>query len=346
MTTLAGRIEDLTRAYVPAMAVFAAVDLGLFDALAEPTTIAALAVRLAATEDGVARLCRALAALGLVELAGTQVAAVPEARTLLARSGAASLADVVHHHHRQLLPPLLHLADAVRTGRPQHAAWPFAITPVAGAPYDELARHPSEVAAMVAAMDHDSATVGTAIAGMIDLRDARLLADVGCGGGAVARELLRALPGLRVASFDRGAACEVARARSQAAGLAERHTVADRDARDGIPITGADAVLLSAILADFPAGERLEILRQARAALRPGGRVLISETLLDRDRRGPPKAALLSLLTLAVTTGDQLSGDQLHAELAEAGFIDTTTHPGTPRDLVVAVRPSEDRTTA
>jgi hypothetical protein len=38
--------------------------------------------------------------------------------------------------------------------------------------------------------------------------------------------------------------------------------------------------------------------------------------------------------------------DQLHAELAEAGFIDATTHPGTPRDLVVAVRPSEERTTA
>ena len=70
MTTLAGRIEDLTRAYVPAMAVFAAVDLGLFDALAEPTTITALAVRLAATEDGVARRWRALAALGLAALAG------------------------------------------------------------------------------------------------------------------------------------------------------------------------------------------------------------------------------------------------------------------------------------
>ncbi|MGN6104505.1 MAG: methyltransferase, partial [Kofleriaceae bacterium] len=239
-------------------------------------------------------------------------------------------------HRDQILPPMVRLAEAVRTGRPQHAAWPFARAPIAGAPYDELAKHPDQQRALMVAMDHGSIGVGAAIARAVDLSAARLLVDLGCGGGVVARELLRALPALRIESFDLGAACAVARERSAAEGLAARHTIADGDVRQGVPTRGADAVLLSAILADFPRDERIAILRRARAVLRPGGLVLVSETLLDDDRNGPPRAALLSRLSRAATLGAQLSAAQRVPELEQAGFTEVRVHRGAPRDLIVA----------
>jgi len=338
MTAIARQIEDLARAYAPGMAVFAAVELGVFDALASPATIPALAAAIHATEDGTARLCNALVALGFVRISDGVVSAVPDAHAALTRESPTSLVPLVQHHHRQVMPPLARLAEAIRTGTPQHHAWPFATAPVEPAPYDELARHPAELRALGAAMDHDSTGAGDAIARALDLRDARHLVDVGCGGGVVARELLRALPELRITSFDRGETCIVARERTAAAGFASRHTIEDRDALRGFGVEGADVVVLSAILADFPPHDRAALLTHAAHALRPGGRIVISETLLDDDRRGPPKAALLSLLTLAITRGDQFSSAQLHAELAAAQFTNIVTRRGSPRDLVVGVR--------
>lgn len=322
------------------MVVFGAVELGLFEALDTPRSSAELARRLGATVDGTERLCRALCGMGFVELDGDVVSVPPSVRAVLGRGGEHSRVDVLWHHQRQLLPTLLRLSDAVRSGRPQHRAWPFASEEVADAPYDELVRHPGEVRAFLGAMDRASVGVGASIAAAWDLRGARTMIDVGGGGGVVARELLALLPDLVVHTVDLGVACVVARERSAAAGFGERHIVHDADARAPLPIENADVVLLSAILADFPREERATILANARRALRQDGAVLISETLLDADRRGPPKAAFLSLLMLAALRGDQLSGQDLVAELGDAGFVGARVVKGEPRDLVVARVPT------
>ena len=91
-------------------------------------------------------------------------------------------------------------------------------------------------------------------------------------------------------------------------------------------------------MADWAADERAIILRHAYSVLRPGGLLLISETLLDDDRRGPMKPAMLSLFMLIGMRGDQLSGPELLAELDAAGFTSPTIHRGGQRDLVVARR--------
>jgi phospholipid N-methyltransferase len=331
--TLAKQIDDLAAGYLPAMALFAAVELGVFDALDEtPCSFSELASRIDASLDGTTRLCRALAALGLLELEGETVRAVPEAKQHLTGDAVAML----KLHRRHLLHPLMRLPQAVRTGQSQHSAWPFASIPAAANPYDELARHPAELKTLALAMDHASAGVGTAIARSIDLSQARLLVDLGGGAGVVARELLAALPQLHIHSFDHEVACGIARERSIAAGLGERHVLEVGDVRDGVPVHHADAVLLSAVLADFPVTERLAILRRARATLRTGGMVLVSETLLDEGRTSPPRAALLSLVMLAAARGDQLSGAQLAAELVAAGFVRPRIHRDTSRDLVIA----------
>ncbi len=337
---VAASLLSTATAYLPSLVLHAAVELGLVDALDEPRTAEDVARIVGATPDGVERLCRALVALGVLEREGTRYRAPTEVRAALSRDGEGSIARVIHHHHAQVAPLMARLADAVRTGRPQHAAWPFASPEPADHAYAELARHPDEHESFLEAMDRSSEGVGRAIAATVDLSRVGRLVDLGCGGGGVARELLEALPGLVVESFDVPEACARARARSVAAGLGDRHLVRAGDLLVGVDATGADVALLSAILADWSPAERARILDGARRALRPGGLLLVSETLLDDDRTGPPSAALLSLVMLVAMRGDQLSAADLRRELEAAGFGEVTVHRGGPRDLVTARAPA------
>jgi len=337
--TLAASLERLATGYIPAAVLFAAAELGVFDALDEPLTSQQLAARIGASTDGMQRLCRALAQMGLLVDDCDGYRATDMVRAVLSSKGKSSIAAVLRHHHRHIAPLLARLDDAVRTATPQHAAWAFSRSAPASIPYFELARNPTEYTLFLEGMEHSSRGVGEALAKAIDWSGIRQLVDFGCGGGIVARELLHALPHLQIESHDLAIACSFARGRSEVEGLLERHTIREGDLLAGIETTNADAVLLSAILADWHKDERATILRHAYQALRPGGILLISETLLDDDRRGPLEPAILSLVMLVGMRGDQLSGHELMLELETVGFHAPLVHRMSPRDLVVAKRP-------
>lgn len=330
------RIEETASGYVGATILFAAVELGLFDALDEPAAVADLAAKLAVTPDGLRRLCRALAGMGLLDMVDDRVQATTEAREALRENGLGW--SLSRHHQRQVLPLFLRLPEAIRSGETQEAAWPFAHSPKAPSAYEELVRHPAELATFLTAMDRSSRGVGAALVPLLRERDVKRLVDLGCGGGAVAREILAAMPELSIESFDIAPACAFASERSRAAGLGDRHRVLPGDLLAGTGARDADAVLLSAILADWSEPERKRILAGAHETLRPGGHLFVSETLLDDDRSGPLGPAILSLVMLLAMRGDQLSGAELKREVEGAGFEDVRVIRGRPRDLVVAAK--------
>jgi SAM-dependent methyltransferase len=102
---------------------------------------------------------------------------------------------------------------------------------------------------------------------------------------------------------------------------------------------GYDLVLLTNFLHHFdpPTCERL--LAKCRAALVPGGRVVLVEFVPDDDRSGPPDAVRFSLVMLATTPGgDAYTFAEYRAMLERAGFRDVVLHelPPTPARVVVA----------
>lgn len=100
-------------------------------------------------------------------------------------------------------------------------------------------------------------------------------------------------------------------------------------------------MLLSGILADFDVAGCREILANADRLLRPGGVLLVSETLLDDTRTGPLLPALLSLLMLAAMPGDSFTLGELSSRLEGAGFVvERHVPPAGPgrRDLLVCRR--------
>ncbi|NUO49609.1 MAG: methyltransferase domain-containing protein [Polyangiaceae bacterium] len=331
---LASRLLGIATGYLPAHILFAAVELRLFDALDVPRTLEEITARTGGTPNGIFRLCAALGTMGLVSVEGGRVAASPEAFLALRSEG--SVAPIILHHQRQVAPLFAGLGAAARTGLAQHARWQFARSPVAETSYAELARHPEEIDRFLAAMERSSAGVGTAIARDLHDLGVRRIVDLGCGGGVVAREILTEMPDAVVLSFDLDRMADIARKRSALAGLASRHIVATGDIVAGVGARDADAVLLSAVLADFDDDERRHILEGARTNLKPGGWLVISETLLDEDRLGPPDAVMLSLVMLVAMRGDQLSADELTSLLEASGFSEIRIRRGAPRDLIVA----------
>ncbi len=102
-----------------------------------------------------------------------------------------------------------------------------------------------------------------------------------------------------------------------------------------------DWVLLPNFLHHFDASSCTAILRRARAALSPGGRVAIVEWVPNEDRISPPAPALFAMTMLLTTpSGSTYTAGELAAMLTDAGFgaPEVTPLVPTPLTLVVARR--------
>jgi hypothetical protein len=338
-----GHIEQLAGGYMLSFVLFSAVELGLFKYLAEGSLdTLSLAKTTGASVSGIARLCGALCALGLLQRDEGGCFSAPEAvLASLDERRDGSLVPVLRYHQTLLSPLMARLTGAVRTALPQHAAWSFASPDAVNRhAYEELRRHPEEYALFLQAMDLFSHGVGTEIAKMVDLSAARRLVDLGGGSGRIAREILLAVPGLQLEMVDVPLACEQARREASALGLDARFRATPADLL-ALPssIEPADVVLLSAILADWSPADRTQILAGAAALLRPGGLLLVSETLLAEDRTGPATPAILSLVMLVAMQGDGFTLSEISSILRGAGF--TSIQHCAPyregsRDLLIA----------
>lgn len=319
---LAGSVDRILDTQVVGAVLAAAVELGLPAAIAQPTAASDVARSRGLPLDGVERVLCALTALGLAIRGGDgRFVATRESLAVLGSDASPSSRTRSIRFRSNFVSPVLgRLAIAVRSSAPQHGAWPFVGREVSDCSYEELQKHPEALRVFLDAMDEDARGNGTRLAGMLELGPADRVIDGGCGGGALARELLTAIPDLRVESFDLESAALAAKERSERAGLAARHRIATGDLRHTWPFRDATVVVLAGVLSDFAAAARREVLRRAAEAARADARLVLCERLLTNQGTSPPAAALLSLVLLAGTEGGQLHRDEVRGLLAEGGW--------------------------
>jgi precorrin-6B methylase 2 len=317
-----GELRDLTFGFRAARAVMAAVSVGAIERLASGECGAAeLAQGCGLHPRGAEALLAALAALGVCREAGGRFGLTRAARRVLVGTGDLSRRSVVLHDlwHFGLWA---RLEASLRSGAPvaDRTGDPFFSDPaVLGAFFPNFTR----------AMEETGREAAARLARELPLAGSERVLDLGGGGGGFAAALARAHPKLEAVVFELPPVAREAERVLAAAGLEERVEVrAGSFLADALDPSGRgfDLALLSRVLMGLGDGDAAALLSRARAALRPGGRVVVHEFRRGEGAAGRV-AALLDLDMLLLTGGAVRAPESLVALLEQAGFAGAAQRP-------------------
>lgn len=264
-------------------------------------------------------LITACASIGLLERRDGRYVNSALAEDFLVPGKAYHFGGWVHMLDRRLYPAWGRLTEAVRTNRP--TSW----NP------DEQAHifdseDPELLALFWEAMHSLSTLTARELGAHVDLSASASLLDVGGGSAAYDIELCRRYPNLRATVFDLPQVCDIASSKIVAAGYENRIAVASGDfLTDPELPAGHDVVLLSMIMHDWTQEQDKALLRKCFAALPSGGRIVISELLVNDEKTGPAPAALMSLNMLVETVGRNYTAAEYEQWLLATGFVDVRT---------------------
>lgn len=311
---------DLCAGFVYAQVLQACVRLDLFRILDEaPRSAAELAPRLALSESATERLLGAAAALDLVERrSGGRYGLAMLGAALLGNPGVGAM--IAHHDllYGDLADPLALLRGENRpTALSGYWAYATAEQPAAAPP--------AEVAAYSALMAQSQHFVADDILAAYDFSQHRRILDIGGGEGAFLCRVAAQTAAPALMLFDLPAVAERARLRFAAEGLSLRAEVAGGDMyRDPLP-GGADLATLVRVLHDHDDAAVRALLRRVRAALVPGGTLLIAEPMAGSPETRRMAEAYFAFYLLAMGSGRARSPEELTVFLLEAGFTDIRT---------------------
>ena len=179
--------------------------------------------------------------------------------------------------------------------------------------------------------------VHAAVTEAYDFSGARVVMDVGGGHGALLTSVLDEYPHLSGMLFDREAVIAGAPQRLAQSGVAERVQAIGGDFFMPLP-SGADTVLLSAVIHDWADAQAAAILRRVVEAMPPNGRVLIIENVIpEGDEAHPGK--LIDLEMLLMTGGRERTGTEFSVLLDAAGLrIERVLPTAVSVSIIEAVR--------
>ena len=303
---------DLCAGYVYAQVLAACVELQVFEILQDgPLTASDLAGRLSLPPDPTERLLMAAVSLKLLERRSG-------GRFGLGMLGAASLgnpgiAAMVRHGailYRDLADPVSLLRRG-GGGTALAAFWPYAAgADVQADSVDPYTRLMSASLPLVAQQVLDAYSFARH----------RSLLDIGGGDGSFLTAVAERTPGLRLALLDLPPVAALAQARFDRDGLRDRAVAIGGNAlTDALP-AGHDSISLIRVIHDHDDGPALAILRSARAALAPGGTLVLAEPMSGAAGAGPVGDAYFSFYLMAMGSGRPRTATALTALLIEAGF--------------------------
>ncbi len=157
-----------------------------------------------------------------------------------------------------------------------------------------------------------------AIVQAYDFSSAQTIVDVGGGQGSLLETILRAYPAARGILFDRPQVIEQVSQDGLLDNLVGRVTLVSGDFFAAVP-AGADLYLLKQIIHDWGDPECIQILSNCRAALNPGGRVLVLDELVGPGHQ-TPIAALVDLQLMLLQKSSKRTEEAHFPLFAAAGL--------------------------
>lgn len=326
---------QIIAAYRLTQAVYAAVELGLPDLLAdEPLPAEELARRTGAHPLALYRLLRALTSIEVLrsEAHGFALASLGEWLRTDIEGSVAPIARLFGRERMWL--GWGRLAESVMTGQPSMG------------PRSErsfLDRHladPEAGAIFDAAMTAMTAGHAPAVIEAYDFSPCSRIVDVGGGRGTLLAAILKANPGSRGVLFDLPPVIAAARPFINGEGLADRCELIGGDCFAGVPADG-DLYVMKAVIHDWDDTRSVTILNNCRRAMRSTGRLLVVDRVLPESIEASERLcemAFSDLNMLVLAGGRERTATEFQTLFRSAGFHLLRVVPTTlPYSLVEGV---------
>jgi len=328
-------ILDLLEAFRRSKTLFAAVSLGVFDALESgPNSSGELARTLKLDAGALERLLDACVGLQLLKRQGSFYENALAATVYLRKQSPSRMTGYLNYSNEILWKMWGNLEDAVREGTnrwQQTFGWDGPI-------FSSFFKTEASMREFLMGMHGQGLLSSPEVVAAFDLSRFHRLVDLGGATGHLTIAACEHYPNLRGVVFD-----------LPATGILAREIVADSPAADRIEVIAGDFFVddlpegdiyaLGRILHDWPEAKGLDLLKRIYDQLPSCGALLIAEKLLDADKSGPRWALMQNLGMLLYTEGKERTLDEYKALLNQAGFteVDGAITP-TPLDAVLAVK--------
>ncbi|KAI7808611.1 probable bifunctional dTTP/UTP pyrophosphatase/methyltransferase protein isoform X2 [Triplophysa rosa] len=310
-------IMNLIDGFKASKTLFTAAKLKVFDLLnsSNGLTLEEVASQINASVFGTERLLDAAVSLGLLEKVKQQdvYRNTEEARRFLVSDSPLSLHGYILHCNDMVWPLFSHLESAVREGTSQHER---AFGKMNKDMFQDVYYSQDDIKMRFMKAMHSIVKVtGKDVAMAFDLSSFKTACDIGGCTGAMAYELTEVHPGLLVTVFDLPRVIEMRR-HFQSRAHTDRVTfVAGDFFKDDLP--QADLYILARILHDWSDEKVHVLLNKVSQVCTPGCGLLVSEILLDEERRRPSRALFQAL---SMTEGKQRSAGEYSDLLEKHGF--------------------------
>jgi hypothetical protein len=311
VTSPAEQIIRLGFGFAVSQALHVVIDLRIADQLVGgEVQICDLARQTDSDPGALYRIMRLLAAEGVFHEASPRGFVLTDVGATLCSGEPRSPRDLIRMLNQESYLAFARLSHSVRTGKP-------VFSDVFGKPrFDWLAEHPEQAAIFQNAMISLSQGANEAVAETYDFGRFASLVDVGGGHGILLSAVLSRHHHLVGLLFDLPSAIDAAR--SCAGDLPPRTSYVTGSFFDFVP-AGADVYVLKKVIHDWPDAEAIKILRNCRAAMNQGGRILIAETIVSEENNVEP-IKFIDAQMLVVTGGVERTVEQYSKLLARAGL--------------------------
>jgi acetylserotonin O-methyltransferase len=329
-------ILDLLEAFRRSKTMFAAVSLGIFDALdTRPQSLAALAQRLNLNADALERLLDACVGLQLLNRQGDLYENTPVAATYLCKKSPSHFNGYLNYSNEYLWKLWANLEDAIREGTnrwQQTFGWDGPI-------FSSFFRTEDAKREFLMGMHAQGLLSSPHVVAAFDLSRFERLVDLGGATGHLAIAACQRYSNLRAVVFDLPEAGALAREVVGASPTADQIDVMGGDFFvDTLP--EGDLYSVGRILHDWAENKVLALLKRVFDRLPSGGALLIAEKLLNEEKTGPRWAQMQNLGMLLYTEGKERTLTEYKRLLTQVGFTDVKgSVTPTPLDAVLALKP-------
>ena len=339
-------IWDCALGFMHAQMLLTAEEMGVFDRLGEsPCTVDELAEATELPVDSAQRLLTGLCALDLVQRRPDgRYANSPEASKQLVSTEPGYIGNMFDHVREVLYPSWGNLKEALlANGQSDQQEAEQSPSPDEGVedvvPSEEVYSDDQSLQSFMEGMHAITYEAGRKFAAQApELREVEHIVDVGGASGALLIALAQQFPSLQGTVLDLDPVRTIAEQHISEQDLSDRLSFQAADFfNDPLP-SGCDAYSLGFILHDWDHQTGSYLLEKIAGAIRPGGLLIIGESLLDDDRTGPLHVARNNLNMMVVARGRERTAREYSDWISEFGFELERIQPTEEKDFLIARR--------